>query len=532
MNTSPTPGRSPLPGPPATPAPAPGLAAGDGRSSGSVPSAGAGPEFFPPPLPVPPVAGLCTLNQAIQPGMAVEECVAWLKRLHTLFRDLHLILVGRITSEPCFELKTAFSLHAWLCAEQATALRNRVSELREPPLGLDLPPEPGLAWALDELRAAPGTALFCTALYGAVLPTLRQSLVSYCAVSQPLADAPSLRLVRHALLDLDDMLDFGRRLLLGWEQLAPPPCDPSLASTWTGELQQAFSASGLLAGTHRPPGADPSPDSTIAPQPPLPARRFSQTPWQFDPLPRRDARFRDPYNGGVNPEAFLYDPAFLARDKTLMLFYKRLREIDVPEMMASILVESRDKPWEFLHAMTRQLWDEARHSLMGQVGFVALGIDWTQIPVNFTWSLNLNTQLTAQERHAVLFFIEQGLMPRTGKRFEWEVAQQSGVPLAATFQDFDWADEVLHAQIGREWYVTDFPDLNHALAYGDRCWSRVMSHWREYLDQGLTQHHNWWPDVYRQACQVWNTPPDPGTLAFRENYSQLRADLKEFSSSD
>ena len=91
---------------------------------------------------------------------------------------------------------------------------------------------------------------------------------------------------------------------------------------------------------------------------------------------------------------------------------------------------------------------------------------------------------------------------------------------------------MLHAQIGREWYVTDFPDLNHALAYGDRCWSRVMSHWREYLDQGLTKHHNWWPDVYRQACQVWNTPPDPGTLAFRENYSQLRADLKEISSSD
>ena len=34
-------------------------------------------------------------------------------------------------------------------------------------------------------------------------------------------------------------------------------------------------------------------------------------------------------------------------------------------------------------------------------------------------------------------------MPRTGKKFEWEVALQSGIPLAATIQDFDWADEVL-----------------------------------------------------------------------------------------
>ncbi|MFM8583887.1 MAG: hypothetical protein ACKOFW_20670, partial [Planctomycetaceae bacterium] len=170
---------------------------------------------------MPPVAGLCTLEQATQPGMSVEECVDWLKRLQILFRDLHLILTGRITSEPCFELKTAFSLHAWLCAEQATALRTRISELREPPLGLDLPPPPGIGWALDELRAVPGTALFCTAFYGTVLPTLRASLVSYHATSQPLADAPSLRLVRHALLDLDDMLDFGRRLLAGWEQLSP-----------------------------------------------------------------------------------------------------------------------------------------------------------------------------------------------------------------------------------------------------------------------------------------------------------------------
>ena len=75
--------------------------------------------------------------------------------------------------------------------------------------------------------------------------------------------------------------------------------------------------------------------------------------------------------------------------------------------------------------------------MMGEVGFSAQGIDWTEIPVNFTWSRNLNLQLTARERHGVLFFIEQGLMPRTGKRYEWEVAAESGDPLAALFQDFE-----------------------------------------------------------------------------------------------
>jgi hypothetical protein len=215
-----------------------------------------------------------------------------------------------------------------------------------------------------------------------------------------------------------------------------------------------------------------------------------------------------------------------------MLSYKRLREIDVPEMMASILAETKDRPWEFALDMTRQLWDEARHAMLGEVGFARLGVDWSKIPINFTWSLNLNTQLDARERHAVLFFIEQGLMPRQGKRYEWEVARESGVPLAAVFQDFDWADEVLHAHLGRKWYVKDFKDLREALAYGDACWSRVMSHWRAYRDQGLTEHRNWWPDVYREACREWGVRPDDAALAFAETYEAVRADLQPIAGAE
>ena len=63
-------------------------------------------------------------------------------------------------------------------------------------------------------------------------------------------------------------------------------------------------------------------------------------------------------------------------------------------------------PWEYYRDMTRQLWDEARHAMMGKIGLVSLGIDWTRVPFNLTWSLGLNTQLTALERRAVLYAIE------------------------------------------------------------------------------------------------------------------------------
>jgi hypothetical protein len=182
--------------------------------------------------------------------------------------------------------------------------------------------------------------------------------------------------------------------------------------------------------------------------------------------------------------------------------------------------------------MTRQLWDEARHAMMGEVGFVSEGIDWPRlVMINSTWSRCLNSQLAPKERHAVLYFIEQGLMPKTGKRHEWVVSQDANNPLATTFQDFDWADEVLHARIGRDWYVADMPDARKAIDYGDDCWAKVLVGWGEYKKQGLTEHRNWWPDLYLTWCQKTGRKPDARALAFAETYEGKRPDLKTLPAS-
>jgi hypothetical protein len=214
-----------------------------------------------------------------------------------------------------------------------------------------------------------------------------------------------------------------------------------------------------------------------------------------------------------------------------MMLYKRLREIDVPEMMASIIVETHGKPWEYYLAMSRQLWDEARHAMLGEVGFVALGIDWTKARITHNWSYRLNTECNPLERHAVLYFIEQGLMSKTGKRYEWELACGSGLPLMATIQDYDWADEVLHAQLGREWLIPQIGDWKKTLEYGDKCWSRILSNWHQVRDKGLTQHENWWPAIYLQACRTWDADPEPQVLAYATTYEDARADLKAVSGS-
>ena len=106
---------------------------------------------------LPPLAGLCSFEEAMRPGLSIDECTTRLKRIHYAFRRLHEILTARITSEPVYEIKTAFAHHAYLCAEHATAIRQRVSEMREPPLGLDEVPHLALEVFFDEIRAAPTT---------------------------------------------------------------------------------------------------------------------------------------------------------------------------------------------------------------------------------------------------------------------------------------------------------------------------------------------------------------------------------------
>jgi hypothetical protein len=463
---------------------------------------------------LPTLAGLATIADAAKPGLSVEACVTRLKRYHYAFVRLHQILTARITAEPIYELKTGFSHHSYLCAEHVQAIRNRVGEMREPPLGLEIVPDPALEVLFDEILAAPTTAELLVGLYEKALPALDAALGKHIADTNRLTDAPTVRLCRFARLELADMIDFGIKSIAC---LVDPQMRESM-KRWLNLLDQCLTAAGGIDGA-----------STPVPQ--TLKRIYSATPYVYDRVPKRDERFQDLYNQGVNAESFIYNSDFSPQPKTLMMLFKRLREIDVPEMMASIIHETRGKPWDYYLAMSRQLWDEARHAMMGEVGFASLGVDWTKARITHNWSLRLNTECTPIERHAVLYFIEQGLMNKTGKRYEWELGVASGNPLMATIQDYDWADEVLHAALGREWYIPQIGNWKEALGYGDSCWSRILSNWTTVRDQGLTQHVNWWPAIYQQACKTWGVEPDPKVLAFDESYEGKRADLETVATS-
>src|SRR3954453_18155097 len=157
---------------------------------------------------LPQCAGLCTVAEAAKPGLAVEECVRRLKRFHYAFKRLHPILTARITAEPIYELKTGFAHHAYLCAEHVQALRARIAEMREPPLGLEDVPHPALEAFFDEILAAPTTQHLLAGVYSQAMGALSVAIEKYREETNPLTDAPSRRVLRFALDELDEMQRF------------------------------------------------------------------------------------------------------------------------------------------------------------------------------------------------------------------------------------------------------------------------------------------------------------------------------------
>ena len=432
---------------------------------------------------VPELAGAATYAEAARIGYSVEENVSRLWRYQWTARRVMQTMLARLPAEPVWEMKGGLALHQWLLAQQVDWIRRRIGEMRHPVPALDRSPDQQLDALLEETHRSNDTIELLAGVYGVTLEGLRQAYQEHLDTTNPLVDHPTRRILRFARQDLDDALAWARtaldNLIAGDRETA------ARAKAWQVHLRAWLDAAGGIGGSSRTGDAS------------LPAARAAK-PDQTDFHPRRDPRFEGQYNFEFPPHVVYNDPKVPADERNLALLCKRTLEMDVPEMMASVMVERTDQPWQFYLEYSRQLWDEMRHSMMGSVAFEARGVDWTRIPLNVGFSLRLNLHADPAERQTLLFAIEQSLMPAdTGKRFEYQTAVDAGDPLSAHFHDYDWADEVLHAQIGRRWLRHDGipPDraMERAQPIHERTWAALEQY------RHLDPQHDWWNDFVQRV---------------------------------
>ena len=106
---------------------------------------------------------------------------------------------------PIYELKMAFSLHAHYCAEHVGEFATRVSEMRQPPYGLETSPDASLDLFFDEVLAAPGTETLLLGVYERAVPALIRALENLIADTNKLFDHPTYRICRFTLLEMQDV---------------------------------------------------------------------------------------------------------------------------------------------------------------------------------------------------------------------------------------------------------------------------------------------------------------------------------------
>jgi hypothetical protein len=446
----------------------------------------------------PELAGIATYAEAARIGYSVDENVRRLLRYHWVERRLMSILVAHLTSEPVWEVKCALALHQWQSAEHVEWLRRRIMEMRNPAPRLDGPPENdptahALDDFLDQVDAAATTDELLIAVYDVAYPALADAYREHIARTNALVDHPTRRLLRFALTETEEAI--------AWR--GARDVEHEAGAEWAEHLRAYLTAAGGIAGDRE--GA------------PVEIARYAPRVTRHSFHPRRDARFHGNYNFEFPPHVVYSMPDVSAEERNLALLCKRTLEMDVPEMMASFMTERPHEPWEFYRDYSRQLWDEARHAMMGSVALEARGIDWRDdVPLNISFALRLNEHATPIERQMMLYAIEQSLMPgETGKRYEYETAVEAGDALSAHFHDYDWADEVLHAQIGRRMLkregISSEEARERAKEIHEKTW-RALDEYRQRDEQ-----RDWWPGFVRKVLgRESDATARPGLNIFSE----------------
>ena len=441
---------------------------------------------MPSPYPfLPPLAGVCTHAEGAKLGLSVDDSVNRLRRYVYVKSQTLFIHAAHFNQLPEWEIKSAISLHLWQDAEHSTLFRTRITQMRTPPHHLDKVPDAAIEAFMGELRCAANSLEFMTGVYGVLKPALVAAFQAQLADTHPLADHPTRRLVRWALGEEEEQLAWGQsslKLMRGKANAGAV----AAADAWQKHLEAYLAAAGGIHG-----------DDPRLPAGSLPPPRATRPPAEISQVPRRDERFPHVWHSrGVVPDA-----SRPVHERLWWMMNVRLNEMHVSELIASVIADWKGQPWEFYHDLARHLWDETRHCLLGEIAFVSQGIDITQIPTHVGFSEYPNTRLDPADRYAFLWGIEQGLMGKSGKQSEVALAKAGGDELATVFQDYDWADEVLHAAIGRRWLEPHYGNREAMLAVYDR----VRPDYDRMKEVDLQKPgRNWFPAFYEKYLRSKN----------------------------
>jgi hypothetical protein len=385
------------------------------------------------------------------------------------------ILGGWSHTTPYLAMKATFGYHVYDHAQAAEHLGERLEQLRSQRESQE-PGSDEFARLCEKVWNLPDVVSRLTAVYRVLEPHLVSSYVYHADATDPLADTPTVRLLRQLASIGQSHVAWGQAVL---ETLARDPEQHRRALEAQAELEALLVESGGVTGQgieshwlafHTTRDADK----------PQPRQRRSGRAYRYTKRcePLEHLLVEPPFWFSTDPADFTAayttdDPWSLEgfRHKFYQLLYG---EVDTTDRIGKMVAEFPDLPWEMRMELAHQMWDEARHiEIVAKVCEEELGAKLGDGPWPTAWWWMQNEADPLRRLTVTNSWGERNLMAVLR---EWrEHALERGFDRIAELCDYIQADELTHVRLATHW-IRHFTDSRPEYRDELVAWSRAAVH--------------------------------------------------------
>jgi hypothetical protein len=381
------------------------------------------------------------------------------------------MLGGWCHTMPQLQIKAAFGGHVYDHAQAADLLGERLEQLRSRADSQ----EPGTdefarlceaVWQLEDPLAR------LTAVYRVLEPHLVSSYVYHADATDPLADTPTVRLLRQLAAFGQSHVAWGQAVL---DSMARDPESRRRINEVQADVEARLVESGGVTGQgieshwlafHSAREADR----------PKPRQRRSGRAYRFTkrcaPLPHSlvEAPFWFSDDAEEFRKAYSSEDPW-SREGYRHKFHQLLYgEVETTDRMGKMLAEFPDLPWAMRMELSHQMWDEARHiEVVAKVCEEELEAQLGYGPWPLAWWWMQNETDPLRRISVTNSWAEANLMHTLR---EWrEQAEARGYDRIAELCDYLQADELTHVRLATRWIrlmLDDKPAVRDELV----AWSR------------------------------------------------------------
>ena len=300
----------------------------------------------------------------------VKENARRLLRFFYLERRLAQALGSWTLSIPEFEVKIETGRHIFWHADAANRLRGRLHEQEMRQQAIDDYRDAEIDLLIEEMLSAEDAPALLVGVHQVVGRALETAYRHHIDDTDPVTDAPTIRLLRQVLLDYEPMLAWAEEAIAAYVEGG---IDESRLEMWRWHILRLLGSIGGVTGADE---RSPRPEPLVC----------AAKPYERRVVPLRDSRFVTFSNTGDYNVADGEPRHALEtyEDKRLRFVRTQRDEVDAIEAFGTFLWDIRFKDFDAEYELARITWDEARHTETGHRTLLTLGYDPFELPNRLT----------------------------------------------------------------------------------------------------------------------------------------------------